>query len=142
MPMRARTLLLSSALSLAMVACGEDDSTSYTIDLSLSDTTLAADGTSGATLSVTVLDDSGGPPPIGSQVFIQCQDDGGNESLWIGAADEVGRGVVPLDTIGIGTENVRCSGDDGSDYQVQCIAAFEGATGFLAPFTCETSVES
>lgn len=134
------TILLTAGLG---VACGDSSGgTSYDIEMGISDRALNADGSNGATLSITVLDGDGGPPPIGSVAFVQCQDSSGDPSLWIGDGDEPGEGQIPLDTLGIGQVDVRCSGDDGSNYEVQCLAAFEGATGFLQPFTCETAQES
>lgn len=134
-------LLLAALAATCATACGDDPSPEYTISMTLSDTTLSADGSDGATLSVTVIDENDVRPPLaGDVVPIQCQDTNGEASARIGTSDEVGRGVATLDGLGIDQVEIRCSGDDGSDYKVQCIAVYEGATGMLPPFDCRTSV--
>ncbi len=139
--MRLLHLVVLSIAAAALSACSDDTAPSYTVDMALSDTSLAADGSNGATLSITVLDEDGGdPPPVASQVLVRCQDSDGEAAMWISSGDEVGQALVRLDGLGIGSESIRCSGDDGEDYQVQCLAVYEGVTGFLGPFTCSTSV--
>lgn len=117
---------------LALAACGDDPPPSYEVELTTSDSNLAADGSEGATISIGVYDsNTGSPAPLGDTVPIQCTDDQGTPTGRLGSSTETGVTMVTLNTVGIASTDFRCSEDRGEQYDVVCRGIYDGEVGTL-----------
>lgn len=117
---------LASTFVLA-AGCGEDAAPEYTLALSVDRVTLTADGSDFATVRVTVLDQRGYPPPIGSEVLLQAQNGGVQ-----GSSQETGTGLT--DATGTAQFTITCRGES----PIQVLSLYKGATGFLLErITCQ-----
>lgn len=102
-------------------ACGTDDNPNYTLALSVDRVTLTSDGSDFATVRVTVLDQRGYPPAIGSEV--QLVTAGGAD---VSATGSESAGAL-TDAAGTAQFTLSCTGSD----EIQVLANFSGERGFL-----------
>lgn len=116
----AVTLALTFGLA---AGCGSDAPSKYTLALSVDRTTLTADGSDSATIRVTILDQNGYPPAIGSTVLMQAQNGLVN-------ASGTDQGDSLTDATGTAQFTVTCD-PAGDGESVRALALYEGETGFL-----------
>lgn len=133
------TLSMFAFLAVVGAGCGDDPAPEYVLTLRLSPSTLPASGAQAGDFSVTVVDTNDvRRPELGDRVLVQCQDIG--SGVPAGRFDdgaEIGVGIITLDALGVGRASLECAGGSSADYQVTCIAVYEGERGILQPFNCE-----
>ena len=120
---RIRTIwqtAFAALLSLALLSCNVDPTSTFTLALTIDDVDLTADGSDLARVRVTVLDQSGYPPPIGSSVFLRAEGANVNQTGEI-------TGDSFTDAVGTAQFTVQCAGEG----QVQAIALYQSDNGFL-----------
>lgn len=120
---------LALILSFAALSCSDDEQSKFTLALTVDSINLTADGSDFARVRVTVLDQNGYPPPIGSSVFLQAG--GGNVNQ---TGSETGDSFT--DAVGTAQFTVGCT----EEGEIQAIGLFEGSNGFLTQrITCEAA---
>lgn len=131
-PILRAALVATFASALGFVAgCSDDPASDFTLALSVDRVNLTADGSDTATVRVTVLDQNGYPPPIGSTVLLQAQEGDVNFS----GTDS---GDALTDATGTAQFSVSCTGEE----TVRVLALYEGATDFLLePINCAPAPE-
>ena len=94
---------------------------SFTLAVTIDDVSLTADGSDLARVRVTVLDQNGNPPPIGSSVFLSVDDGNINQT-----GESTGDSFT--DAVGTAQFTLQCDQFEGG---LRVLALYEGDTGFL-----------
>ena len=115
------TVMLATLATLVAVGCVNDPAKEFTLVLSTDRGALTGDGSDFAIIRVTVLDQNGNPPSIGSEVALQAQ---GPASVG-GSGDSFGTSFT--DATGTAQFNIACT-DVG---ELTVIGIYEDANGFL-----------
>ena len=125
---RAVLLLLASLfVALLGTGCGDDPAASYSLVLRADRTTLTADGSDVAVITVSVLDQNFNPPPLGSSVRLISSPSGS-----VNDTGEVA-GVSVTDPLGFAEFTVACTDEE----SIQVFADYEGDRGaFQGAITC------
>ncbi len=125
-----RTVLLLLVSLFATVlgsGCGDDPAASYSLVLRADRTTLTADGSDVAVITVSVLDQNFNPPPLGSSVRLISSPSGS-----VNDTGEVA-GVSVTDPLGFAEFTVACTDQE----SIQVFADYEGDRGaFQGAITC------
>lgn len=120
------TLLRTASLvvlGLSLAACKDDGPAEYTVFLQTDRTTLTADQSDSATVTVSILDQNFNPPPIGSTVILITQPGGSvNES-------GTTTGTAQTDALGYATFDVACTDEN----PLNVVGRFGDSTGILLP---------
>ena len=119
-------------MSLAFLSCSDTVSSSFTLALTIDDVSLTEDGSDMARVRVTVLDQNGNPPPIGSSVFLRVENGNINQS-----GQNTGDSFT--DAVGTAQFTLQCDQFEGD---LQVLALYEGDTGALREtVACEPEPE-
>lgn len=120
-------LLLSLLAAFTSAGCGDDPAAAYSLVLRADRTTLTADGSDVAVITVSVLDQNFNPPPIGSSVRLVSSPSGN-----VNDTGEVA-GVSVTDPLGFAEFSVACTDEE----TIQVFADFDGDRGALqGAITC------
>ena len=123
--------LLITALSvtaLSVVGCGPDDPARFSVVITSDSTSLVEDGSNFATITVSVLDQRGNPPEIGSPVALVLPQGG------VLATTEEAQGVSATNATGTATFQIVCQP---GVPQVIVAASFDGSTEIMPqPILC------
>ena len=111
---------LAALMSFALFSCVDDPTSSFTLALTIDNVNLTADGSDIARVRVTVLDQNGYPPPIGSSVFLRAEGASCNQTGEI-TCDAF------TDAVGTAQFTIQCA----SEGTVQAIGLYESDNGFL-----------
>lgn len=116
------------ATATALVGCGGDDASRFSVVITSDSTSLVEDGSNFATITVSVLDQSGNPPEIGSPVAVVLPQGGAL------ATTGEAQGVSTTDATGTAQFQIVCQ--EGVDF-VLVAASFETTTEvFPQPIQC------
>ncbi|MFT4703066.1 MAG: hypothetical protein ACI81R_000754 [Bradymonadia bacterium] len=120
-------VLLATTLA-SLVGCGPETPVSYDLVLVTDRSSIAADGSEQAEITVSLLDNRGNPPELGSTVVVLLQAPG----RVTGFPGQ--QGTTLTDSTGLATFDIECDGNLGEFFVT---AAFEGGQGVLpARITC------
>lgn len=116
-------------------ACGDDSAPRWEIAITANTRTIAADGSTSASIVVFVLDQNGDPAPAASNVIFTCVDGAQQPAGLIGGVD-VGVSIQQIDTLGQVSTTLACDGDPAAESTLICIVRYDGENQVAPPFTC------
>ncbi len=133
---RSVRLLALALLTLGVTACGDED-TGYSIDASVSDTTLSATGADTTQIFVTILDSKGNPAPVATPVTMFCISTATGGPFGITGGQQSGLGSAETGLVGDAVLTFSCEDTPGL---VVCTVSADIGGGVSAqadPITCE-----
>jgi hypothetical protein len=121
-PVYVRNLATVAALCFLTVGCGDDEPT-WTVTAVSDRASVRGNNTDELQLQISVLDDERNPAPVGSEVTVQCIDEGGQPFGSLNQ-DEATQLRLLIDDLGIAGTSFSCSNQTQETINTICIVNY------------------